>query len=410
MTMKSLLLGAAAGLVTVGAAQAADLPMTKAEAVEYVKVCTEFGAGFFYIPGSDTCLKIGGEVRADYVFQEMNVRTDDGVVFKGRGQVSFDARTATEYGLLRSMIVLNVNLLSGGATTVTADKAYIQFGGLTAGYAHSFYGIYDAEYGNTTFAGYYTYADTTNLLAYTATFGGGFSATLSVEDGKHTRSTEYVDDLLNLTQPQAGVTAPDLVGSLRVDQAWGKAAIFAAVHQNRELARAATVVAPILPAYGGDDTKYGYAVGAALAINLPVAAGGHVVVEGNYANGASAYLGSKVVDIFFDPATGAEKLGKGWSIVGEIGVNVTPALTINAFGSYIDYNAPDVAGNGVAAVGEADFKNWIAGVNAWYTITKGLSVGAEVYYSDNDFSAAANAAGVADTTAWVGGVRIKRTF
>ena len=85
MTMKSLLLGAAAGLMTVGAAQAADLPMTKAEAVEYVKVCTEFGAGFFYIPGSDTCLKIGGEVRADYVFQEMNVRTDDGVVFKGRG-------------------------------------------------------------------------------------------------------------------------------------------------------------------------------------------------------------------------------------------------------------------------------------------------------------------------------------
>ena len=58
MMMKTLLLGAAAGLVTVGAAQAADLPMTKAEAVEYVKVCTEFGEGFFYIPGTDTCLKI----------------------------------------------------------------------------------------------------------------------------------------------------------------------------------------------------------------------------------------------------------------------------------------------------------------------------------------------------------------
>ena len=408
MTMKSLLLGAAAGLMTVGAAQAADLPMTKAEAVEYVKVCTEFGAGFFYIPGSDTCLKIGGEVRADYVFQEMNARVDDGVVFKGRGQVSFDARTATEYGLLRSMIVLNVNLLSGGATTVTADKAYIQFGGLTAGYAHSFYGIYDAEYGNTIFAGYYTYADTTNLLAYTATFGGGFSATLSVEDGKHTRSTQFEDTLaINALQPQAGVTAPDLVGSLRVDQAWGKAAIFAAVHQNR------TLPIPTAPAVVGPnvfETDYGYAVGAALAINLPIAAGGHVVVEGNYASGASAYLGSKQADIFFDGTTGAEKLGDGWSVVAEVGVNVTPALTINAFGSYIDYNAPDVAGNGVAAVGEADFKNWIAGVNAWYTITKGLSVGAEVYYSDNNFSSAANVAGVEDTKSWVGGVRIKRTF
>ena len=74
MTMKTLLLGAAAGLVTVGAAQAADLPMTKAEAVEYVKVCTEFGEGFFYIPGTDTCLKIGGEVRADYRFQIVDTR------------------------------------------------------------------------------------------------------------------------------------------------------------------------------------------------------------------------------------------------------------------------------------------------------------------------------------------------
>ena len=71
MTMKSLLLGAAAGLVTVGAAQAADLPMTKAEAVEYVKVCTEFGEGFFYIPGTDTCLKIAGEVRANYHFDSI---------------------------------------------------------------------------------------------------------------------------------------------------------------------------------------------------------------------------------------------------------------------------------------------------------------------------------------------------
>ena len=48
MTMKSVLLGAAAGIATISVAQAADLPMTKAEAVEYVKVCSEFGPGFLY--------------------------------------------------------------------------------------------------------------------------------------------------------------------------------------------------------------------------------------------------------------------------------------------------------------------------------------------------------------------------
>ena len=68
MSMKSLLAGGVAALVSVGAAQAADLPMTKAEAVEYVKICSEFGEGFFYIPGTDTCLKISGEMRANYEF------------------------------------------------------------------------------------------------------------------------------------------------------------------------------------------------------------------------------------------------------------------------------------------------------------------------------------------------------
>src|SRR3982751_5069804 len=109
MTMKTLLLGAAAGLVTVGAAQAADLPMTKAEAVEYVKVCTEFGEGFFYIPGTDTCLKLGGEVRADYRFQSRRdftsptgfARDDDSNWFRTEARLKFDARTATEYGTLR---------------------------------------------------------------------------------------------------------------------------------------------------------------------------------------------------------------------------------------------------------------------------------------------------------------------
>src|SRR6266566_2323807 len=69
--VKSLLLGSAAGLVAVAGAQAADLPV-KAKPVEYVKVCSIYGAGFFYIPGTDSCIKIGGWVRAEYAFQSGN--------------------------------------------------------------------------------------------------------------------------------------------------------------------------------------------------------------------------------------------------------------------------------------------------------------------------------------------------
>src|ERR1700688_2627717 len=59
---KSLLLGSAAGIAAITGAQAADLPV-KAKPVEYVKVCSLYGAGFFYIPGTDTCIKIGGAGR-----------------------------------------------------------------------------------------------------------------------------------------------------------------------------------------------------------------------------------------------------------------------------------------------------------------------------------------------------------
>ena len=65
--VKSLLLGSAAGLVAVSAGQAADLPV-KAKPVEYVKVCSLYGAGFYYMPGTDICLKIGGYVRAETTY------------------------------------------------------------------------------------------------------------------------------------------------------------------------------------------------------------------------------------------------------------------------------------------------------------------------------------------------------
>src|SRR5262245_51232113 len=82
--VKSLLLGSAAGLIAVGGAQAADLPV-KAKAVEYVKICSLYGAGFYYMPGTDTCIKFGGYLRADtivgaadYNFQQSSTSGNQG--------------------------------------------------------------------------------------------------------------------------------------------------------------------------------------------------------------------------------------------------------------------------------------------------------------------------------------------
>src|SRR5918993_2098465 len=138
--VKSLLLGSAAGLAAVAGAQAADLPDRKAApvAVDYVRVCSTYGAGFFYIPGSsDTCLRIGGRVRFDARYVEPFTRADDAIELFARGRIQVDARTATAYGLLRTFVRFDITHNTGvyGGDTAIVDQAFVQFGGLTAGRA-----------------------------------------------------------------------------------------------------------------------------------------------------------------------------------------------------------------------------------------------------------------------------------
>ncbi len=112
---KSLLLGSAAALATVAGAQAADLPVRKAEpvAVEYVRVCSTYGAGFFVIPGTDNCIRIAGRVRFDALVQERFNRAQDTFGFRTRGRLSADVRTPTQYGLLRTFARLQTDYNTG---------------------------------------------------------------------------------------------------------------------------------------------------------------------------------------------------------------------------------------------------------------------------------------------------------
>src|SRR5947208_1783296 len=115
--VKSLILGSAAGLIAMSGAQAADLPV-KAKAVEYVRICSLYGAGFYYMPGTDTCIKFGGYLRADnllgagdYNFmsstaqsgnQGSNNRLTNYWASRARLDFTIDTRTATEYGVVRT--------------------------------------------------------------------------------------------------------------------------------------------------------------------------------------------------------------------------------------------------------------------------------------------------------------------
>lgn len=396
--MRAAAIGLAGALMGACIAHAQDLPAGKDAPDTYLQACVAMGVGFWQLPGSDTCVKISGEVRADYVVTRRRTRADDLTGFSTRGQIGFDARTQTDYGLLRSFFLMDAYVGPGAKTEFVVDKAFLQFGGLTAGYAHSFFGIYDLDYGNDLLQPYFGYAATTNLIAYTQEFGGGISATLSLEDARGTRS-----DVLNFfgfpdRRPAGGTAMPDVVGNLRLDRDWGTLAVFGAAHQIRY---------PGPPQISGSD--YGYAVGGAFGLNLPIRSGAHVAVEGTYADGASSYLGWQQIDAAYENFSGRKDLGRGWTVTGEVGMNVTPALTLNLLGSYLDYSGATTRDfvNPTAP----DVRGWVAGGNAVYTVTRGLSFGLEAFYSSyrakggQDFFPYEE-----EVRGWTGVMRIRRNF
>ncbi|MGY4289551.1 hypothetical protein ACVWXO_008817 [Bradyrhizobium sp. LM2.7] len=207
--VKSLLLGTAAGLIAVSGAQAADLPV-KAKAVEYVKICSLYGAGFYYMPGTDTCIKLGGYLRADAILggagdynfrQGANAGSNNRLTnyYFGRARFDFnvDTRTATEYGVVRTYAdvifswdtpsVAGSNTAAGaaGSASLGLYHAFIQFAGFTFGRTVS---IFDAPWqsypagGPDTLPGGSNHTNGVNQVAYTADFGQGITGSLALQD------------------------------------------------------------------------------------------------------------------------------------------------------------------------------------------------------------------------------------
>ncbi|WP_288196736.1 porin [uncultured Pleomorphomonas sp.] len=131
--MKTLL-GTAAGLMVATGAYAADLPGEAAPAaVDYVKVCDAYGAGFFYIPGTETCLRVKGRVRAGVTYTnnggDLNDNNDN-VQMRADAYVGFDARTASDIGVVRSYFEVAID---DDTRDILATQAFIQVGYVTVG-------------------------------------------------------------------------------------------------------------------------------------------------------------------------------------------------------------------------------------------------------------------------------------
>ncbi len=284
--------------------------------VEYVKICSLYGVGFYYIPGTDMCLKVGGWVRAQYQYHANGSTTSgnfNGVgadvrndttsesTWRSRGYVTLDARNQTPYGTVRAY--MDVGLISndignGGGASAHTNRGFIQWAGFTFGLATPFFEFFSgpatsylADYSQNTTAG-----GGWMVAAYTAQFGNGFSGTISAESR---RDSQIVGDAASINSAGVGASAggpgagyggfnaPDVVANLRVDQAWGSAQIMGALHEVN-----ATYYAPNTnDANGHPDVEWGWAIGAGLKLNAPmIGHGDYFQAEVDYAEGGEYYI------------------------------------------------------------------------------------------------------------------------
>ena len=275
--IKSLLLGSAAGIVAIAGAQAADLPTKKgAPAAQYVTICNIGGVTGFTIPGSDTCLKISGYVSAQYTYGAARTTTQNAIGMFARGQVSFDAVSNTAYGPLLAHIDVQEDYGTGfdsryggygaGNARTQLNNGYITWAGLTAGKHGSFFDYLAGGQAWDDFISPDHTGGPVPLIAYTASFGGGFSASLSLEtpEGAPAGGSE-------------GTRAPDVVGQLAVKQGWGGAQLSAVAHNSI--------------AAGGAQNEWGFGVLGGLTFNIPGMAGADVKLQGVYAYDAAGYSG-----------------------------------------------------------------------------------------------------------------------
>jgi hypothetical protein len=428
-TMKSLILGSAAGLLAMSGAQAADLPV-KAKAVEYVKVCSLYGAGFWYIPGTDTCIKLGGYMRIDAnynggIYDAPLWNGDSGqgigqgnryaneIATRSRFALTTDTRTATEYGVVRTFAQADFQFstfgASGGvnpssiATTagvgqvnndtpgngfVAVEFAFIQFAGFTFGKSASAYATpwhgYPGNNSSFLLGGHDTVTGVNNVQ-YSAQFGNGVSGTIGLDEGIVFNRTA----IYNLSQGVApgafatgmsatgtlgnaygGQVAPDIVGNIRVDQAWGLFQFSAAAHElNASYNVLGAGAAPVTGATaltdselsGHPSSKWGGSVMAALNIkNIPTGPGDDIKIDASYAKGdtknviatsaaspsfamfgstsrAGAYQSvgfGATTDGVYLPGTTNIKLTTAYGVRGAFNHNWDPYWSSSLFGSY----------------------------------------------------------------------------
>ena len=448
MTSKFIAM-AAAVVASASAAGAADLGKPVKAAVDYVKVCDTYGAGFFYIPGSDTCLKIGGRLYMDErvgggtlsresatnsVYAD-KTRTGNPYYTRAAAYFNLDTRTNTEFGLLRSYEELRLRYSTGStATEVDLTTGFIQWGGLLAGKSRSAFDFTPAGYSLGMDYGMFQTNTLVNQLAYTFSFGNGVTGTVGIIDATSADNV-YNNNLRNeitgwdankaAVNGYGGNRMPDVVANLNVTQAWGSAQISAALHDDYSVAT--TVGAPV----NVNGSKIGYALNAGVEFKLDqIAKGDKVAFEVGYSSGALGYItalntGSGNIGTVFNggkpaastannyigqdwavDATGGIRLTNAWGAVASFHHEFNPKVEWNFDATYLavdGYQARDLQAYGLMT----DIR-WKPTGDSKFYIALGVEYGGITF--SNATKAANPAPALANASGWEAAIRVNRSF
>ncbi|MBC2884780.1 porin [Ochrobactrum sp. CM-21-5] len=355
MNIKSLLLGSAAALVAASGAQAADaIVAPEPEAVEYVRVCDAYGAGYFYIPGTETCLRIHGYVRYDVKGGDDAYTgfARDGWDKSARFALRLSTASETELGTLKTFTELRFNYAADssgvdgvyGSANDDVDMrfAYIQLGGLRVGIDESEFQTFTGYLGdviNDDVIDVGTYR--TGKISYTFTGGNGFSAVIALEEG----GDDYVIDEY----------VPHIVGGLKYAGGWGSIAAVAAYD---------SVIEEWAAKVRGD---------------VNVTDQFSVWLQGAYSSEA-------------DTDQNYGRWGGDWAVWGGLKYVATEKATFNLQAAYEDWGKTAVT------------------ANVAYQLVPGFTITPEVSYTKWDSDHPARLAGDVGKDAWQGMIRFQRSF
>ncbi|WP_274424274.1 porin [Chelativorans sp. YIM 93263] len=378
MNIKSLLIGSAAATVAATGAQAADpIIVPEPEPMEYVRVCDVYGAGFFYIPGTETCLRVGGMVRYQIGFTNGDFGDSDGWDKYARGELNIDARSETELGTLRGWIkfrgtssngptyaVPGLNegeAISTGVTSsgVNLQQAIISLGGLSMGMSDS---IYDVGIHGEQDRGYFP-DSRVHFVSYTFDAANGFYTTIVLEEA---------DEDYDWT--------PNVVGNIGIAQGWGSADLYGAY----------------------DATAEEFALKGIVRTNLTETFFAEALAT--YESGISFYsvnpfdgISSTTYDT--DEGTSSFHPGAEWSAAGTLGFHATPKLTASVGGAYYSNVGHDFAADLFG--GEVNAYN--VGTTIDYEIVENFDAKLAVNYTNFDTPEG-------DVDQWHGFLRLQRNF